>query len=85
MHPDLTGLPEAVVVTAEYDPLRDEGETYLSRLQKAGVRATGIRAKGMIHGFANFFPVVPASENILVMLWSLTGEILNGSGAEIIQ
>ncbi len=85
MHPDLTGLPEAVVVTAEYDPLRDEGETYLSRLQKAGVKATGIRAKGMIHGFANFFPIVPASENILVMLWSLTGNIINGSGAQIVQ
>jgi acetyl esterase len=84
-HPDLSGLPEAIVVTAEYDPLRDEGETYLARLEKAGVMATGIRAKGMIHGFASFFPVVPAAENILTMIWSLAGGILNGSGARIIQ
>ncbi|MCL4438439.1 MAG: alpha/beta hydrolase, partial [Candidatus Thermoplasmatota archaeon] len=75
-HPDLSGLPEAIVVTAEYDPLRDEGETYLSRMQKSGVRATGIRAKGMIHGFASFFPVVPAAENLLTMIYSLAGNLL---------
>jgi acetyl esterase len=83
-HPDLSGLPEAIVVTAEYDPLRDEGETYLSRMQKSGVRATGIRAKGMIHGFASFFPVVPAAENLLTMIYSLAGNLLNGNGSQTI-
>lgn len=83
-HPDLSGLPEAVVVTAEYDPLRDEGETYLAMMEKSGVRATGIRAKGMIHGFASFFPIVPAAENILTMIWSLSGNLLNGTGSQII-
>ena len=83
-HPDLSGLPEAVVVTAEYDPLRDEGETYLAMMEKSGVRATGIRAKGMIHGFASFFPIVPAAENILTMIWSLSGNLLNGIGSQII-
>ncbi|MCL4333390.1 MAG: alpha/beta hydrolase [Candidatus Thermoplasmatota archaeon] len=75
-HPNLSGLPEALVVTAEYDPLRDEGETYLAKLQKDGTQATGIRAKGMIHGFQNFFPVVPASKNLLTMIWSFVGNIL---------
>ena len=83
-HPDLSGLPEAVVVTAEYDPLRDEGETYLAMMQKSGVRATGIRAKGMIHGFASFFPIVPAAENLLTMIWSLAGNLLNGTGSQTI-
>lgn len=80
LHPDLSGLPEAIVITAEYDPLRDSGEAYLAKLEKAGVRATGIRAKGMIHGFASFYFVIPAAEDILTMVWSLVGSKLNGLG-----
>lgn len=76
-HNDHSGLPEAIIVTAEYDPLRDEGEAYLAKLLKAGVRATGIRAKGMIHGFATFFPVSRSAENITRMVWSLAGDILS--------
>lgn len=85
LHPDLSGLPEAIVVTAEYDPLRDEGEAYLARLWKAGVRSTGIRAKGMIHGFANFFPVIPASEDILIMIWTLVGTKLNEVDHQVME
>ena len=58
---DFADLPPALVMTAEFDPLRDEGEAYGARLAEAGVAAQTVRYDGMIHGFFGQSRVIPCA------------------------
>jgi len=56
---DLSGLPRAHLVTAECDPLRDEGKAYAARLLEAGVPTTYVEYPGMVHGFTGMAVTIP--------------------------
>jgi cation diffusion facilitator CzcD-associated flavoprotein CzcO/acetyl esterase/lipase len=69
---DLSGLPPALVVTAGFDPLRDEGEAYAAALTKAGTKAKLLRFDGLIHGFFNLTGLHPASEKAVIEIgWAM--------------
>ena len=59
--PGLEGAPKALVVTAGYDPLKDEGAAYARALQAAGVQAEHRDYAGMIHGFYGMGGVSPGA------------------------
>src|SRR5712691_2990426 len=56
--PDLSDLPPTLVITAEYDPLRDEGELYAEKLKAAGVPTQSLRYDGVNHGFMFWVDIV---------------------------
>jgi acetyl esterase/lipase len=59
---DLSGLPPALIIAAEYDTLRDEAQAYAERLKTAGVATRYTCAAGMVHGFMQMRGIVPDAE-----------------------
>jgi acetyl esterase len=66
--PDLSGLPPALIVTAGFDPLRDEGEAYAAALQAAGTPAILRRFDGLIHGFFNLTGIHDPSRDAVIAI-----------------
>ena len=66
---ELSGLPPATVLTAELDPLRDEGEAYAAALAAAGTPTEALRADGLFHGFFGLDEFLP--EAVPPMDWAL--------------
>ncbi len=64
--PDLELSPATVVVTAGFDPLRDEGEAYASALDAAGVTVRSRRVAGLVHGFLHMTTVVPTARAAVI-------------------
>jgi len=62
---DLSNLPPALIVTAGYDPLHDEGEAYAARLKEAGVEVTYYCYEDMIHGFFCFAGIINKGKDLI--------------------
>ena len=73
--PSLRNLPPALIVTAGFDPLSDEGEVYAQALSDGGVQVTHRRFDGQIHGFLNMGRIVADAARLV----SLAGDALKGA------
>jgi acetyl esterase/lipase len=78
---DFSGLPSAHIHTAEFDPLRDEGEVYALALRRGGVAVSYTCHAGMIHHFYGMAGVIPAARAALKAAALAMREALVGAGA----
>lgn len=79
---DLSGLPPAVIVTAEHDPLRDQGDRYAQLLRSAGVPVQHLPVSGTTHAFLAFTGSVQLSRDILADLGDTIAQAAKSPGAE---
>lgn len=75
---DLTGVAPALVVTAELDPLRDEGNAYAAKLEAAGVAVDHVTYPGLIHGFMEMGPWSTAAAAAVDDVIARIGKLLRG-------
>lgn len=68
MAEDFSNQPPTLIITSEFDPLRDEGEEYGKKLLEAGNKVRIVRIKNTIHGFINFSPLYSPVRNSLIMV-----------------
>src|SRR3712207_3780431 len=68
--PDVSGVAPAIVVTAGYDPIRDEGLAYAARLREAGVPVHSLHYPGQMHGFVSFDRVLVGARDALYRMGS---------------
>ena len=73
---DQAGLPPTFVVTAELDPLRDNGRAYAAKCIEAGVQVTYREVKGTIHGFACYRKAIPSAQDDLAELLGIAREMI---------
>ncbi len=69
-------LPPAIIISNEYDPLRDPVESFYKKLRNDGVKSIGIRTLGMIHGFATNFEISETAKNLVKMISKMIPEML---------
>lgn len=62
---DLSNLPPALIITAEFDPLRDEGEAYAKRLAEYDIPVTASRYNGVMYGFVSLYEVMHRGKQAL--------------------
>ena len=79
---DLEGLPPALIITAGFDSLRDEAESYGKALNAAGVRVGMVRFPAMVHGFMSLTGVFPDAEKALAQAGDALSHLFNKSDAE---
>jgi acetyl esterase len=79
---DLEGLPPTTVVTAEFDPLRDEGEIYASRLAEAGCDAYHHRMPGMLHGFLGMPEMFPEADDAMAIAARALRDAFTAAGSD---
>jgi acetyl esterase len=75
---DVAGVAPAVVATAEFDPLRDEGDAYAERLRAAGVPVTHLPGPGLIHGYFGFLGLAEAADRQSAAVLAAFDALLDG-------
>ncbi len=76
LHAHLEGLPPTIVVTAEHDPLRDEGAELARRLRGAGVETIHLDEPGLVHGFVGLRHLSPTADTATRLVFELLGRQL---------